>query len=91
MIKLNQPLTLTLTVNDVAAATSATIEYEKPGGATGSWAATLDTGAETVTYAIPADTLDVAGPWKVIAVVTYSDGKVIPGSAHEFPVRTRYT
>ena len=90
MIKLNQPLTLTLTVNDVATGASATIEARKPDGTVLTWTATLDTTEETVTYAIPANILDVAGTWRAIAVVTYSDGKVIPGEAYEFDVRRRY-
>jgi len=91
MIKLNQPLTLTLTVNDVDTATGAAIEYRKPDGTTGTWTpATLDTGAATVSYDIPADELDVAGHWHVIAVVTFADGDVIPGEAHTFRVYSRY-
>lgn len=91
MIKRNQPLTLTLTVNDVSTATSATIEYSKPSGDTGTWTpATLDTAAETVSYDIPADDLDEAGAWRVIAVVTFASGDVIPGEAHTMRVRDRY-
>jgi len=91
MIKLNQPLTLTLTVNDVDTAVSATIEYQKPDGTTGTWTpATLDTGAATVSYDIPEDDLDVAGNWQAIAVVIFADGDVIPGEAHTFRVYNRY-
>mgnify|MGYP005839570303 CR=1 FL=1 len=90
MIKLNQPLTLTLTVNDVSTATSATIEYRKPSRTTGEWTATLDTGAATVSYDIPADILDEVGTWLVIAVVTFASGDVIPGEAHAMTVRSRF-
>ena len=91
MIKLNQPLTLVLNVNDVDSGVSAMIEYEKPNGAHGTWSpAVLDTGAATVTYEIPENALNAAGKWKAIAVVTFSDGKVIPGEAYTLTVRSRF-
>lgn len=90
MIKLNQPATITITVNDVEDGASATIEYLKPDGTSDSWDATLDVEAETVSYDIPADTLDVPGQWAFIPVVTMTDSSVIPGTAIRETIRARF-
>jgi hypothetical protein len=95
MTKLNQPFTLTLGVpHDLASladAVSATLEYQKPDGSTGTWTgATLDTVAETVTYEVPANECDQVGTWRFIAVVTFSSGKVLPGEAFKHPIRGRF-
>lgn len=86
MIKINQPADLTLTVSDTSGATSATIRYYTPAGETGVWTAddgvALDAGAGTVTYSIPADTLDEVGVWRFLAVVTFSDDRTYPGQAY---------
>lgn len=98
MTKQNQPFTLTLKVpndlSDLSSAQSASIEYQKPSGSTGTWTTAdgvaLNKTAETVTYEVPANACDEAGDWRFIAVVTFTDGKVIPGSAFKHPIAKRF-
>ena len=50
------------TGEDISSAISPTIEYRKPNGETGSWAASLS-GADSLTYTTITDDLDVSGDW----------------------------
>jgi len=90
MIKAGQAATLTLTVNDVATATSGHTAYQNPKGQTGTWDGTLDASALTVVSSIPEGDLSVSGRWRVIAVITYGDGTVVNGTSHEFVVYNRF-
>ncbi len=84
MIKLNQPAQLVLTVSNIDGATDALVQYRKPSGAEGEWSdgVTVDPSAETVTYDIPANTLDELGKWRFVPVVTIAGEHSYPGSAH---------
>lgn len=91
MIKLNQPAQLVLTVTNMDGATAASIKYRKPSKETGEWSgATIDTGAGTVTYDIPANTLDETGKWLFVPVVTIAGGNTYPGSAYTETVYNTY-
>jgi hypothetical protein len=93
MIKLNQPAQLALTVSNMDGATGATVKYRTPTGTEGEWTTgvAIDAGEGTVTYDIPADTLNETGKWLFVPVVTIAGGNTYPGSAHAEFVHNTYS
>jgi hypothetical protein len=89
-----QPITVTLTCTvdggDLSSATSAVIAYQAPNGTTGEWAGTLDTGAGTVAYEVTASDVALHGKWKLQPVITFADGKVVPGETVTMPIYERF-
>jgi hypothetical protein len=71
---------------DISTALSVLIKYIKPDGITGQWTATASTTKARVDL-VTTSQLDVAGVWTVWAFVTFSDGRVAPGSPVQFIVR----
>lgn len=58
---------------DVSAASARSIEYRKPDGTTGSWAASAS-GTNAIQFTTLAGTLDQAGRWRLQAKVTLPSG-----------------
>lgn len=95
IIKAGQAWTLVLNLpndmDDLSSAVSASILYQSPvTGTTGEWSGTLDTSAETVTYAVPNDTTNEVGLWKFVAKVTFSDGSYIYGGTYTHAIWELY-
>jgi hypothetical protein len=69
MIFTEQSVTLRLQTGiDLSGALSPRIAYEKPGGATGEWVATID--SSDLVYITSNDDLDLKGIWKLQAKAT---------------------
>ena len=66
--------------------TSAKIKYIKPGGASGNWTATIETGAISYIISLDPIVIDTIGIWRVWGHLTYNDGSTAPGTITEFEV-----
>ena len=74
---------------DITGITSAEIKYKKPGGATGSLTAEVESLATGIIYADLSedlDILDVAGNWLFWASLTFNDGRSARGESFEVTV-----
>lgn len=58
---------------DISAATARSIEARKPDGTTASWAASAS-GTDAIAFTTLADTLDMAGTWRLQAHVELPSG-----------------
>ena len=67
------------------------IEYKKPDGTEGQWDAVHDEEAKTI-YKIfdEGEYLDVTGNWRFRPVITFTDGRVMPGEAVSILVSAKW-
>ena len=91
-----QDFIITLTLSSTGTltdATSAVIKYKKPSGSEGQWTGVLSTTAKTVAYTMSDTMVSSAeyGGWRLQPVVTFSDGKIIPGETVVMDIAKRFT
>ena len=78
-------LDITLNIlSDISDVVTALIKFKKPNGVRGEFVATIDTGAQTISYTItdPSD-IDINGIWVFWAHLTYTNGDIIFGEASD--------
>ena len=89
----NQPiniiLTLRVSTGDFTTATTGRINYKKADQTTGFWPGTI-TSTGRLTYNASSTEIDQSGTWRLQPVVTFSDGKVIPGETVLMDISPRY-
>ena len=89
-IKLNQPLTLELSITStvsLSGASSSYMEYLSPNGSTGTWSTTtLDTSSAAITYVISSGVLNEDGAWKITSHVKLASSFVYPTTTYTMTV-----
>ena len=89
---ISQPISVSITCSITGAslsdASSVALGYEKPGGTTGSWTATLN--GSVLEYDITAAQNDESGVWILQPLFTFASG-VIPGTKCEMEIKALYT
>lgn len=86
-------ITLECTLDGVpiSDASSAVINYRKPDKTEGSWTATVDNVAGTISYNASAADINQDGTWLLQPVVTFPLITAIPGTTVEMEICRRFT
>jgi len=88
-VKINQPLTLQLTITstaDLTGTSSSYMEYLSPCGSTGLWSTTTFNSSTVITYELSSGVLTEAGIWKITSYLKNASSFVYPTTTYDLTV-----